>query len=196
MVRVWNVGGSSGPTILRGHESGINAVAISADGKHVVSGGDDATARVWNADGTGKPVVLRANKWSIESVAISAGGRVVTRSDAVRVWNADGTGKPIVLSGSASSTIRQSNSKTHAVALTPDGERVACGWLHGSVLVWDLKSGGSPRVLRAGRSDIVSVAFSPDGLKVAGGSVDERRSCGTRMAVTIRSYLRCPILRL
>ena len=73
---------------LRGHESGVSSVAMSADGLRIVSGSYDTTVRVWGADGTPGPI-LCGHEDEVSSVAMSADGlRIVSGSDGkiVRVW--------------------------------------------------------------------------------------------------------------
>jgi WD40 repeat protein len=41
--------------ILKGHTGGVNSVAFSPDGAHIVSGSSDKTIRIWDA-ATGKVV--------------------------------------------------------------------------------------------------------------------------------------------
>ena len=41
--------GNSMGRLLKGHTDCINSVAISPDGKHIVSGGDDCTVRLWSS---------------------------------------------------------------------------------------------------------------------------------------------------
>ena len=36
--------------LLSGHIGGVNSVALSADGKKVVSGSDDNTVKIWDTD--------------------------------------------------------------------------------------------------------------------------------------------------
>ncbi|MCP4660675.1 MAG: hypothetical protein GY856_35185, partial [bacterium] len=47
-LRLWNVQRPEAPSIvLAGHERWVWAVAFSADGEHLFSGGSDRTARLW-----------------------------------------------------------------------------------------------------------------------------------------------------
>jgi len=66
-------------------------VAFSADGRQVVSAGDDGTAIVWEVR-TGQPrLVFRGHSGPVISLALSANGRhLVTgsRDGSTRLWNA------------------------------------------------------------------------------------------------------------
>ena len=57
-VRVWDLAGTAAPRVLTGHAGEVDAVAVSADGRTAVSGGDDGTVRVWDLAGTAAPRVL------------------------------------------------------------------------------------------------------------------------------------------
>ncbi len=80
-----------------GHTDSVTAAAFSADGKYVLSGGDDRALRLWEAD-TGKPIqVFRGCEGGVKSVAFSPDGRRVLSGSAdatVRLWDVE-TGKDL-----------------------------------------------------------------------------------------------------
>eukprot|EP00969_Alexandrium_andersonii_P250057 11051032-Alexandrium_andersonii.AAC.1 len=59
---------------LRGHSKCITSVAISADGRCVVTGSADSTARVWDAQRAEARHVLEGHGDSVRGVAISPDG--------------------------------------------------------------------------------------------------------------------------
>jgi hypothetical protein len=69
--------GTAQRRVLRGHESDVSSVALSADGTTIVSGGsyDRTVAGV----GRGEQRVLRAHKGAVRSVALSADGTTIVR---------------------------------------------------------------------------------------------------------------------
>jgi len=74
---------------LTGHDSPVYSVAVTADGKYVISGGEDKTVRVWEL-ATGKEVqrFTGHTDW-VRSVAVTADGRYVISGSGdktVRVW--------------------------------------------------------------------------------------------------------------
>ena len=87
-----------------GPKSGItDAVVVSPDNNHVVSGSEDATVRIWNTTTGEEEHVLQGHSAPVHSVAVSPDNcHVVSGSfdNTVRIWNAS-TGEeepPFVIS--------------------------------------------------------------------------------------------------
>jgi WD40 repeat protein/serine/threonine protein kinase len=157
------------------HDSSVEELAFSPDGRTVLTGSTDNTARLWDA-ATGKPIgePLRY-KGLISAVAFSPDGRTAftgsstlplpgVSDELARLWNVD-TGKPI------GEPLRHKYA-VNAVAFNPDGRTVLTGSDEFARL-WDAVTGrpiGEPLHHEGGVS---AVAFSPDGRTALTGSKDK-----------------------
>ncbi|MGH9938119.1 MAG: WD40 repeat domain-containing protein [Blastocatellia bacterium] len=75
--------------MLKGHSDGVRCVAVTADGRRVVSGSDDKTVRVWEVESGRCLATLEGHTSAVLGVAVTADGRrIVSGSDdkTVRVW--------------------------------------------------------------------------------------------------------------
>jgi hypothetical protein len=77
-VRIWNLMTGQNVGTFRGHTGKVNGVAISADGKYIVTGGEDKTVRV--LDGQGKEIRrFTGHTDAVNGVAITADGKRAVR---------------------------------------------------------------------------------------------------------------------
>eukprot|EP00178_Gracilaria_changii_P001969 TRINITY_DN1287_c0_g1_i1.p1 TRINITY_DN1287_c0_g1~~TRINITY_DN1287_c0_g1_i1.p1 ORF type:complete len:978 (+),score=154.69 TRINITY_DN1287_c0_g1_i1:525-3458(+) len=164
---------SSKPAVqpLRGHTDWVMCVAMSTDGRRIVSRSRDHTVRVWNACtgiAVGQP--LRGHKDWVRCLAVSTdGSRIVSGSDdeLVLVWNAH-TGSTI------GQPLQGHTSWVRCVAVSADGSRIVSGSEDGTVRVWDAFTGSAVGQPLQGHTDRVTcVAVSADRIRIVSGSDDE-----------------------
>ncbi len=150
--------------VLEGHSDGVNAVALSADGRIAVSGSVDKTVRVWDL-ATGQSRALEGHSNLVNAVALTADGRTAVSGSGdttVRVWDL-ATGQSRALEGHSYGVT--------AVALTADGRTAVSGSSDTTVRVWDLATGQSS--VLDGHSHVVNaVALTADGRTAVSGSDD------------------------
>jgi WD40 repeat protein len=151
------------------HAGAIWAVAVTPDGKRVITAGQDCMVMFWDAHSGRRLLSYVGNfwiDWGINSVCVSPDGkRVITagNDNNARVWDAEtGTG---VLS------LTTSTGWVRSVAVAPDGQRLVTG--HGGpAIVWDMVSRREIMTLMGHRAAVTCVAFSPDGQRIATASMD------------------------
>jgi WD40 repeat protein len=154
---------------LIGHKLGVLALAVTPDGRRVVSGGHDGV-RVWNLETGETERILAYQEGKVNAVAVAPGGRrAVFGGDDQRlqVWNLD--------TGVTERTLTGHTGRVWTVVVTPNGRQVVSGGDDG-ILVWDLDKGVPERVLALNEGMVLTVAVTPDGRRiVSGGHADGAR---------------------
>jgi WD40 repeat protein len=165
---------------LTGHTAQVDMLALSGDGKRLLSGSQDATLRLWDVE-TGKELLcLRDQPGGVWCVALTRDGRRalsgagmvhdgrqwVTGSDhAVRLWDLE-AGKEVRRFEGHTSELR-------CLVFSPDERRfLSAGW-DKVVRLWDVESGKEVRRFEGHTNSIRSVAFSPDGRRFLSTSRDK-----------------------
>jgi WD40 repeat protein len=148
--------------VLQGHKNRIKSVAISSDGKFIVTGSEDKTARIWNIEGN-QLFVLAGHKEAVTSVAISPDSKfIVTGSGdkTARIWNMEGN-LLFVLEGHENGV--------QSVAISPDSKFIVTGSHDGTARVWNIE-GNLLFVLEGHEYGVQAVAISGDGTFIITGS--------------------------
>lgn len=158
---------SAGPSLaqLRGHGGPVRALAISADGKSLLSGSFDGSAIRWSLDRNVAEQVLRFHADAVNATALLGDGRAVTAGadGRIAIWSVGKQQPDAVLDGHSAPIA--------ALALSPDGKTLAsASWDH-TVRLWPL-AGGTPRVLEGHTQNVNGLAFSSDGRAVISASYD------------------------
>jgi hypothetical protein len=161
-----------------GHPALVNCVAVSPDGRKVVSGSaphfdldpkrqDVKTLIVWDVSDRGKTRVAIPIKQSVTSLAVTPDGRsvVAPTENGLSVFDLKAGRRTLALPG-------PQQTSTLSVAISRDGKLTAGGLNSQEIILWDLKTGKPLRTLRGHNGSVLTLAFSPDGKELASGGQD------------------------
>jgi WD40 repeat protein len=159
---------------MSGHAGAVRAVAFSADGGRIFSGGLDHTVRTWDTFAQ-KPIGHAVDVGSeITSLAVSSDNRRVATADAkggVHLFDpsADNAGDRLPTS---SQNWASGKNSLFTVAFSPDGLRLIAGGMDGVIHVWGVDDRTHLGEAHGHTGWITSLAFSRDGRRVASSSHD------------------------
>jgi WD40 repeat protein len=171
-IRVWDVETGREVRRLEGHRGIVRSMAVSPDGRRVLSGGRDGAVILWDA-ATGAEIRRFRGHTTDEIVCVAflpdgrravSGGGDTDRT--IRLWDVE-TGREI-------HSFRGNPQGLTWLAVSPDGRRLLSSHRSGSqLLLWDLEARKPIHHLDFGDVGTTgSGAFSLDGLHAAWGGGD------------------------
>lgn len=135
-AELWDLStGRSFAVLGKPNDRGVNGVALSPDGKFVVTANTDNTARVWEVPEKRESGDAERDEQQGKAQALDS-----------PLWVLSGHRGPV-----------------RSAAFSPDGRFVLTASDDRTARVWDVKTGREVSVLRGHRSGVLSAAFGPDG---------------------------------
>lgn len=164
---------------FEGHSNNILDLAISTDGKYLVSASVDGTARIWDLDGYRSLFELRHFE-DAEAPDLSEKEKIKARTDhevttaefspdtnlvatasidgAARLWQRT-TGKLLFSLTGHVGPVR-------SIRFSPDGKLLVTAGADGTARVWSVETGASVVILNDAKEPLKGAVFTPDGLNV------------------------------
>jgi WD40 repeat protein len=168
----------------RDGNSGVISIALSPDGKKVVSGSDDGAVRLWDID-TCKVIT----KWTghtngVASVCWTRDGRRVLSGSldgTARQWEVESGEKMPKPIENILASIETGHENVWAVVYSPDTTLIATGGVDGpytgkpiesSVKIWHTETGKLVATLKGHTDRVWCLAWTKDGKTLVSGSYD------------------------
>jgi Tol biopolymer transport system component len=169
----WDYSGPPGELKIVGkHFGNIFAVAFSADGKFVASGGSDSQAIIWDVQTGNKVRSLVGHGSTVWGVGFDPKGKYLYTSS----W--DGTARKWEIStGKDVQRFPPNNSfgSMYGLAVSPNGKHLLTASSDSTVRVWDTKTGNQIHALTGHNGPVYGVTFFADGKKaLSAGSFDHK----------------------
>ncbi|MGA7317211.1 MAG: TIR domain-containing protein [Silvibacterium sp.] len=149
--------------ILKGHVGGLERVGFSADGKRLLTAGDDGIVRVWNMETDSLMLVLNAHKKPVTSAVFSPDGRLILTASGSAISNGENVAR--VWDASSGALLEQLEGHTGYItnaAFSHDGKSILTAGSDRTARVWDAASGRQKAVLTGHTAALTSAGFAVD----------------------------------
>ncbi len=154
--------------ILKGHAGAVEALALSDDGRTLVSGASDWSLRISDVMAGRSIKTLTGHSGPVLCVAISPDGqRIVSGSEdrTIRVWETENSRTLHVF--------REHMGPVTGLALSPDGQTVASISEDRTVRIWNPSTGNEQRLFVTYSHQARAIAWMPDGTHIVFSPGDE-----------------------
>ncbi|NJL82844.1 MAG: DnaJ domain-containing protein [Chloroflexaceae bacterium] len=165
-IQLWELGTGAKLGELSEPKQQVSCLAFRADGRLLVSAGEDCRIRLWNVP---KRSLLKSfltpHEEKIAQVALTPDSQTLISGSldkTIHLWQ--------LAVGKLRRTIKNP-AAVEAIAVAPNGQVFACGGLEKYVRLWEVGTAKMVRSFR-GNGAVTSLAFSPDGKRLAAGCLD------------------------
>ncbi len=153
---------------LVGHTDAVRGVAITPDGRFIVSASDDGTCRLWNFHDGRCIRTFKEHSASVQGIAVSPDGRLAVLAfwnGTLRVWDI-GTGVTIRV-------LMEHSAGVTSVCIPPNARFMVSTSCDHTVKIWDLHTGALLQTLMGHGRTVTSTAVTPDQRFLISASFDQ-----------------------
>jgi WD40 repeat protein len=152
---------------LSGHSDWVNAIAVTPDGKTLISGSDDNTIKIWDLLTGTEKLTFKGHSNSVRAIALTPDGKTVISGSydkTIQIWD--------IATGKKKFTFIGHSDSVSAVAITPDGKTLISGSVDNTIKIWDVATREEKFTFQGHSYSVSAVAITPDGKTLISGSVD------------------------
>ena len=155
------------------HPGGVRALSVTADGKRLLSGGQDETLRLWDTSRLQEITCVAGDVGPVEDACLAPSGKWAA-SCALRLFKSDMVVQLWdMASGGERRRLKGHDDSVCCVAISPEARRVVGGSADKTIRIWALDQRGSPSICLQGHSYQVScVLFTQSGEGLLSSSYD------------------------
>ncbi|WP_437969798.1 NB-ARC domain-containing protein [Sorangium sp. So ce260] len=152
---------------LEGHTADVYDVAVTAEGRFIISASSDTTLKVWDL-ATGQAIrTLKGHTDGVSSVAVTLDGRFAVSASwdrTLKVWD--------LAAEQAICTLKGHSGRVTSVAVTANGQLAISASWDKTIKVWDIAAGQVVHTLVGHRSNVTSITVTADGRFAVSASLD------------------------
>jgi WD40 repeat protein len=154
---------------LAGHSGTVNCCAISADGRSIISGGEDCSVKIWDVATGQVRLDLPGHAAPVRACAVGAdgGGSFVSgdTEGTLRIWE--------IANGHLRDTLSAGRHEIHGLAVSPKDGLIAAACADGLLRVWDPRSRRLVAEWSGHKGPVYDCHFGPDGDLIVSSGYDE-----------------------
>jgi len=135
-IRLWDVQRGEVIQTLPDQVFGVHCVAISPNGRWLVTAGGDRQIHIWNLASARLERVLKGHRFGISTIAITPDSRELASGsldNTIKVWDLE--------TGDLVRTLPRQTSVVQSIAIGPDGKLLVSGSWGAIVKLWNLQTG-------------------------------------------------------
>lgn len=162
-IGIWSLADRRKVATLEGHRMAVTALALSRDGRILVSGSSNGSLRVWDLVEMQTLGFIQVG--GTKALALFADGRrALVANGRLRLWD---------LSAPLLDGLEEHRRTITAVAFVPGSPLLVSASSDCKLKVWNTSNGREVRTLLGHTGAVETVAVTPDGLRAISGSYDK-----------------------